>query len=168
MTASANKEKKPTKISYPKFDYDLAAEALRHLANKVRALKNDEDIKERNNITIAVDLDHNAEDIEKIARQLELTDESGRRYEKLGKLEREIICHALDVYLNDLRGSKATILKKLGIADDKYDDYYNKIAQGQDVNYYYFSMKTLEELIHNIEHARDEIFYCPDHDKKNN
>lgn len=105
--------------------YDLAAEALRHLADKISSSTNDENLKVRNDL-IRQTLDVSAEDIIQKAKRMDefyqksmasgpwnqdpdiFSPLSGEEQDEINSM-RSLICFALAVYGDDLSQTKKVI-----------------------------------------------------------
>jgi hypothetical protein len=135
------------RVSFQRDEYETAALAVRHFAKKIRELKNDEDIPERENIVLEVDLNENAESMEHLATRLVESTRKDGPIMKRDKSQNEIICYALHVYAKDLQDSKKKILYNLGIKNEGKN--------------FIITMKNLEQLQSDIRVAMDhDIFKC--------
>jgi hypothetical protein len=145
--------------------FDLVAEALHYLANKISALKEQEEqwqeqneeedmiIEEINDYVIAKDLDENAQRLEEIARDF-IPLLSQRPFPLKDVIEyinsnENLITFALNVYENDLRESKSKIQERIdGMKDSMNvkDAAYKELFFEQ-----YCKTENLDRLLANIE-----------------
>jgi hypothetical protein len=145
--------------------FDLVAEALHYLANKISALKEQEEqwqeqneeedmiIEEINDYVIAKDLDENAQRLEEIARDF-IPLLSQRPFPLKDVIEyinsnENLITFALNVYENDLLESKSKIQERIERMKDGMnvkDAAYKELFFEQ-----YCKTENLDRLLANIE-----------------
>jgi hypothetical protein len=145
--------------------FDLVAEALHYLANKISALKEQEEqwqeqneeedmiIEEINDYVIAKDLDENAQRLEEIARDF-IPLLSQRPFPLKDVIEyinsnENLITFALNVYENDLLESKSKIQERIERMKDSMnvkDAAYKELFFEQ-----YCKTENLDRLLANIE-----------------
>jgi hypothetical protein len=145
--------------------FDLVAEALHYLANKISALKEQEEqwqeqneeedmiIEEINDYVIAKDLDENAQRLEEIARDL-IPLLSQRPFPLKDVIEyinsnENLITFALNVYENDLLESKSKIQERIERMKDSMnvkDAAYKELFFND-----YCKTENLDRLLANIE-----------------
>ena len=101
--------------------------ALRHYANRLKNLAEDEEIKVGNDI-LKDDLLMDAKETEQLRENLKNPEVSHQSFEQ----NKEIVCCALICYINDLQNSKNIVRNKLAGANPSFQEVDKEILAATD------------------------------------